>query len=207
MRVKHIFCRLLDPAPDTEDNLEVNPNNNIITKETPTGSSSDNSDTEEEVATPKLAVEEDVEIAETDIGTPRLTENDVIEEADAPVEVDVDIAEADIGTPKLTEDDVIEEVDVRVEEDVDTEDFGWKVPGGWFYFSKPGASSLYQTVQNFPGWKSVYPGVPWLYHRRWPVRPLLGNEVEEETSGYNSFNSNSKLSPSQPFYAFRKISH
>ena len=179
---------------DTDDNLELNPNNVIVTTETPSGTSSDNSETEEEVAIPRLALEEDVDIAEAEADTPEL----VVEEA-------VDIAEADIGTPKLIENDVIEEADnffVEENPEVEEVEVDWQVPGGWFYFSKPGSSPPYRTVQPFPGWKSVYQQVPWLYPRRWPARPLLTNEVGEETKGYKS-----KPSHSYPFYAFRKISH
>ena len=62
---------------DSDDNLELNPNNVIVTTETPSGTSSDNSQTEEEVAIPRLAVEEDVDIAEAEADTPKL----VVEEA------------------------------------------------------------------------------------------------------------------------------
>ena len=142
------------------------------------GSGSDNSGTEDDVGTPRLVVEDNVDNVEADSETPRLAgENEVIEADIAGVEENVDIEELDVPVPKL--------------------------PGGWFYFSKPGGSSLYQTVQTFPRWKSGYhQQMPWLYPRQWPVRPLLTNEVGDESSGYKP-----KLSPSYPFYAFRKISH
>ena len=116
---------------ESDDNLELNPNNVIVTTETPSGTSSDNSETEEEAAIPRLAVEEAVDIAEAEAETPKL----VVEEA-------VDIAEADIGTPKLTETDAIEETDnFFVDENAEVE-VDWQVPGGWFYFSKPGSSPM-----------------------------------------------------------------
>jgi len=183
---------LLDPPAETEDNLELN---SIPTTPPPTASSSESSD--DEAAAPRLAVDEDVDTAE--VGTPRLIEDetDTIEVESEPPKIENVYVEADIADiPEISveenvEIDEVDEVDVAVP----------KLPGGWFYFSKPGVSPLYQTVQNFPRWKSGYQQMPWLYHRRWPVRPLLTNEVGEDT-GYNT-----KLSPSYPFYAFRKISH
>ena len=169
-KVKHIFRSLLDPVTDTDDNLELNPNNIVTTTEAP-----DNSDTKEEAAAPRLATEEDVDEAEAAIvATIEAVENDVIEPT---------VPKFGVG-----ENVEIEEVDVG--------------PGGWFYYSKPGSSPPYHTVQTFPSWKSVYRQVPWLYPRRWPVSPLMTNEVGEENTRYNT-----KLSPSYPFYAFRKISH
>ena len=124
----------------------------------------------------------------------------------------MDIIEADSETPRLAveneviEADIADVPEISVEENVDIEEVDVsvpKLPGGWFYFSKPGASPLYQTVQSFPRWKSGYHQMPWLSPRQWPVRPLLTNEVGDESSGYKT-----KLSPSyNPFYAFRKISH
>jgi len=190
---------LLDPAADTDDNLELNSNNVIFTTQTSSGSGSDNSVTEDDVDTPKLAVEEDVDKAEADVGTPRLVAED-----------NVDNIEADSETPSLGVEKEVIEADIAdvpeiSAENVDTEELDVSVPkllGGWFYFSKPGGSSLYQTVQTFPRWKSGYHQMPWLYPRQWPVRPLLTNEVGDESPGYKT-----KLSPSYPFYAFRKISH
>ena len=160
----------------------------IVTTQTPSGSAgTDKPDTEDQL-------EEDVDNADTDDGTPRLVEED-----------DVDIIQPDSETPRLAADnDVIEAdiADIGVEENIGIEKV-WELPGGWFYFGKPSASSLYQTVQTFPAWKSGYQRMPWLYPRRWPVRPLLTNEVGgDDTGAYNT-----KLSPSYPFYAFRKTSH
>merc|ERR1711874_363278 len=185
---------LLDPPAETEDDLELNP---LLTTPPSTASSSENSD--DEVAEPRLAVDEDVETAEPEVGTPRLIEDDT------------DILEVDSETTKIQNVDVeaviadIPEISVEENVEIDEADEADaavpKLPGGWFYFSKPGVSPLYQTVQNFPRWKSGYQQMPWLYHRQWPVRPLLTNEVGEDT-GFNT-----KFSPSYPFYAFRKISH
>lgn len=202
-RVKLIFFSLLEPPAETDDNLELNSNNIVFMTQTPSGTGSDNSETDGEVAIPMLAVEEDVVNVEADVGTPKL------------VEEDVDTKEADSETLGLAVENEVIETDIAyipeidVEENVDIEEVDVSVPqlpGGWFYFRKSGASPLYQTFQTFPGWKSGYQRMPWHYPRRWPARPIrprLNNEVGDETNGYNT-----KLSPSyHPFYAFRKISH
>merc|ERR1711953_436379 len=124
---------LLEPPAETEDTLELNSNNIVFMTQTPSGSGSDNSKSDGEVAIPMLTVEEDVVNVEADVGTPKL------------VEEDVDTKEADSETLGLAVENEVIETDIAyipeidVEENVDIEEVDVSVPqlpGGWFYFRK-----------------------------------------------------------------------
>ena len=92
-------------------------------------------------------------------------------------------ADEDAGTPRAITDEV--EEDVRIP----------GLPGGWFYFNKPGLTPLYQTVQKFSPVKSRY----WVLPRQWPARTTLNNEINDEARYSSQF-------AFYPFFGFHKPS-